>query len=324
VEILTIAIPTFNRASKVARLLSLLEGEIGRDRLSHSVEVFVSNNASSDNTAQVLCKIQERWPALRYVTQPTDLGFDGNVRFLFRESREGYVWFMSDDDIPLPGALRKISAALTRYRPNALIFSFVQPPGSTLRPFTFSGEVKITTDPKEAVELLMRCPKISIYVLRRPTILEDQWKLCEQYASGGWAHVGLAIFALAATPTLCLAVISEPLATSDEEAHRLEWVPEAFLTIGTPFQHPFIRSHCPELKKQFELSGYCTAVQMCFGSKIGTISPVRPQEYEDFIRKLKFRWDLIIRRPKTFVQLCAIKLGIAHLWPRIKRCIGRP
>src|SRR5208283_1061161 len=71
--LLTIGVPTFNRASKLARLLDWLEAEVRTNHLEDEVTVFVANNASTDNTIAVLDSASKRMLRLRYATHHENL-----------------------------------------------------------------------------------------------------------------------------------------------------------------------------------------------------------------------------------------------------------
>jgi abequosyltransferase len=101
--LLTIAIPTFNRAVHLKRLLDALlpmtEG------LGDRVELLVSDNASTDETPQVLTDAERVWPGLQVQRNATNIGGDGNIARSFQRARGTYVWIMGDDDIPKVGFL---------------------------------------------------------------------------------------------------------------------------------------------------------------------------------------------------------------------------
>lgn len=95
--LLTIAIPTYNRASRLEHQLAWASSAIAERW--EQVELLVSNNASTDATAQVC----QHWIAktngrLRVFNQASNLGFAGNCAFCIRQARGEYVWLISDDD----------------------------------------------------------------------------------------------------------------------------------------------------------------------------------------------------------------------------------
>lgn len=99
--ILSICIPTFNRASYLQRLLARLAQELaGTDG---QIEVVVSDNASTDDTARI-CASSPLGTVLRYVRQPRNIGAEANIQSVIRQARGTYAVYLADDDILLwPG-----------------------------------------------------------------------------------------------------------------------------------------------------------------------------------------------------------------------------
>lgn len=103
---LTIAIPTYNRA----HLLDLCLSRIISQLLTYpnEVELLVSNNASTDQTQQIVAKHQAVYAALRYSENEQNGGPDFNIAKCFKLATAKYVWVFSDDDILLAGALNHL------------------------------------------------------------------------------------------------------------------------------------------------------------------------------------------------------------------------
>ncbi len=99
--LLTIAVPTWNRSALLRGLLKCLADQ----RLDPAeVEVLVSNNASPDDTAEVVQSFADRLP-LRSFRQPENIGSDRNFVFCFEQARGRYFWLCSDDDLIVPGGV---------------------------------------------------------------------------------------------------------------------------------------------------------------------------------------------------------------------------
>lgn len=121
--LLTLAIPTYNRAESLrATLLEFVE-QIERSALT-DVEIVVSDNCSTDVTPQVCADVAAAHPALRlrYFRNVTNLGFDGNVNALFGHAQGRYVWTFSDDDKPSP---RVLTYVLDLLRQREIRFAYV-------------------------------------------------------------------------------------------------------------------------------------------------------------------------------------------------------
>jgi glycosyltransferase involved in cell wall biosynthesis len=109
VPILTIAIPTYNRSNYLARLLESLRPQMEEAGHLFSIELLMSDNASTDSTSQVIetfCR-NSSIPCRTFRNQ-TNLGADGNILQCFSEAAGRYVWIIGDDDILLPGALLEL------------------------------------------------------------------------------------------------------------------------------------------------------------------------------------------------------------------------
>jgi len=65
------------------------------ERTRLSTEILVANNASTDQTREVCADYKE----VTYIEQLKNLGYDGNIRSLYREARGTWILFLSDDDI---------------------------------------------------------------------------------------------------------------------------------------------------------------------------------------------------------------------------------
>ena len=75
-KVLSICIPTFNRASALNRTLEMLYGEL--QGIEGEVEICVSDNGSGDGTPDVLAGWEKKLP-LVHSRNKTNLGFDINL-----------------------------------------------------------------------------------------------------------------------------------------------------------------------------------------------------------------------------------------------------
>jgi glycosyltransferase involved in cell wall biosynthesis len=92
--ILTIAIPTFNRK----KALELQLNELLKLKFE-DIEILVSDNDSNDGTRQLLQSLNSELPLLNKIRNETNLGFDGNIKCLYKAASGKFVWFLSDDDL---------------------------------------------------------------------------------------------------------------------------------------------------------------------------------------------------------------------------------
>lgn len=109
--LLTIAIPTWNRSALLAEVLQSLAPQLTN---LPQVEVRVHDNASPDDTPEVVQRFQSSGMPLDYKRQPTNIGADANFADCFNTARGKYVWLLSDDDIVLPNSLPRLVALLAK------------------------------------------------------------------------------------------------------------------------------------------------------------------------------------------------------------------
>ena len=106
--ILSIAIPTYNRVNNLKQALSkVLEYTKGMD-----IEIFISDNASTDETQAYVQEIRQIYPYVGYYRNEANLGLDGNFLNCFNKAKGKYLLMLSDDDILLPGAIEDIFIAI--------------------------------------------------------------------------------------------------------------------------------------------------------------------------------------------------------------------
>lgn len=99
-ERFTIVIPTLNRCETLAHTLeTCIAQEDG------NFEILVSNNHSTDATAEVLAAFRSRDPRLRVVQPPRQLGMADHWEFALSNVEGGFFMVLGSDDGLLPGAV---------------------------------------------------------------------------------------------------------------------------------------------------------------------------------------------------------------------------
>ena len=94
--LVSICIPTYNNAAMLREAIASALAQTYR-----SIEVIVSDNASTDDTASVVATIRDS--RLRCSRNTTNLGMVANFRCALAESRGRYVCLLSSDDLMDPG-----------------------------------------------------------------------------------------------------------------------------------------------------------------------------------------------------------------------------
>lgn len=109
--LLTIAIPTWNRAAFLVKTLEQLKLELVSLRPG-TVEILVSDNCSQDETAATVQDVQAAGLNIRYVRNSENIGSDANIAQCFNLACGKYVLILGDDDLLVDGGLNILLAQL--------------------------------------------------------------------------------------------------------------------------------------------------------------------------------------------------------------------
>jgi glycosyltransferase involved in cell wall biosynthesis len=121
--LLTIAIPTWNRAESLRVALQLLLPQMRRT--GDRVQLVLSDNASDDATPEIAAEFKKAFPDVNFISNrnATNLGFMGNLRACRALSTGRYFWLLSDDDYVIDGALEYIVRCLAEKQPVAVFLA---------------------------------------------------------------------------------------------------------------------------------------------------------------------------------------------------------
>lgn len=109
---LTVCIPTYNRSGYLREAIESVQAAAAGLSIDQ-VEILVSDNASTDDTAGVIKELQSKSGfKLVYRRNEKNLGFDGNVLAMVAAAEGEYCWLLGDDDKIAPGALKLILAEI--------------------------------------------------------------------------------------------------------------------------------------------------------------------------------------------------------------------
>lgn len=95
----SIVIPTYNRAALLQKTLDSALRQTYRD-----IEVIVIDNASEDETPEVMAGYRERDPRVKYIRKPVNKGMVDSYNMGYRLSAGEFVRFLDSDDLLVPEA----------------------------------------------------------------------------------------------------------------------------------------------------------------------------------------------------------------------------
>jgi len=96
--LLSICIPTFNRANYLKDCLNSIVYQFKDKHIFDQVEVVISDNASADNTTEIVTKFQSEYKNIKYFKNDTNLGVDRNILNIVEKSTGKYCLTIGDDD----------------------------------------------------------------------------------------------------------------------------------------------------------------------------------------------------------------------------------
>ncbi|MBC7620510.1 MAG: glycosyltransferase family 2 protein [Candidatus Saccharibacteria bacterium] len=97
----SICVPTFNRANVLEQSLEKLAASILLHTAGNEIEVCISNNASSDNTALVIDSFKAVFKHFRVTKLPVNRGFSGNLKSVVQLASCNRIVVFGDDDFVL-------------------------------------------------------------------------------------------------------------------------------------------------------------------------------------------------------------------------------
>jgi glycosyltransferase involved in cell wall biosynthesis len=116
-----ICIPTFNQAQY------LPESVGGACRQTYAnVEVWVSDDASTDETLQIMAQLCQQFPQIKYYRQPKNLGMVANNSWILSQPKTDFIVHLDSDDVLKPNYVETLLALMERYLVAGYAHSAVQ------------------------------------------------------------------------------------------------------------------------------------------------------------------------------------------------------
>lgn len=129
---LSICIPTFNRAQY---LLECLNSVLPQAIKYQNVEVIITDNASEDNTRQIVAELMQNYSFLRYYRNENNLGYTGNQIKCIEYAAGQYMALLCDDDAYTKGTCEEIFKVID----NNVEYAFI-----ALNYYSFLNKIEVT------------------------------------------------------------------------------------------------------------------------------------------------------------------------------------
>ncbi len=119
-EFLSISIPTRNRCDYLSDLLTSIKVQFPPLRGRELVKVYIWNNASTDNTLEMLNGGDWGFD-IEYIQHPENIGANSNINHAYTHTKGEYTWVIGDDEVLPNGALSAVLDLLSFYKPGLLL-----------------------------------------------------------------------------------------------------------------------------------------------------------------------------------------------------------
>jgi glycosyltransferase involved in cell wall biosynthesis len=162
--LLTIAIPTWNRANYLKVTLAQIRAQINQDNFQ-KLEILVCDNSSSDNTTEVVNAEISFGLNIRYERNDINIGSDANIAKCFNLSAGAYVLILGDDDLIFDGGIAQVLEAIENnnygiicIKPYGFDYDFkTEYPGSFGKELVFTDPVKFLCKIGPLITLISSC-----------------------------------------------------------------------------------------------------------------------------------------------------------------------
>lgn len=198
--VLTVAIPTYNRADFLKKTLETLRGQY-----NEAMEILVSDNKSTDDTPQLVSMFQKSMPYLRYHRNASNLGGDANFVKLYELARTRYIWFLGDDDPVEDRAVENILQSLGKYNPTVALFrhSYVDGNGArSIQPPWITEDRVISKFEKDTdyLSFLSTVFMSALVIQKSPAVTSAD---LQQYQNSAMIHVTISLLLLSKNLRFC-------------------------------------------------------------------------------------------------------------------------
>jgi glycosyltransferase involved in cell wall biosynthesis len=107
---ITAFFPCYNDSGTIASVVIAADRTLRE--LTDNYEIIVGNDASTDNSAEILDELRELYPRLRVLNHPVNLDYGGNLRSMFAAATNDLIFYTDGDAQYDPAELKALYARL--------------------------------------------------------------------------------------------------------------------------------------------------------------------------------------------------------------------
>lgn len=176
-ELVSIGLPTFNRASILKRAVDSLLAQTYTN-----FELIISDNASTDDTEKICREYAQRDRRVRYFRQEPSIGMMGQFDFLIDKKRGDFYMLASDDDWWNPDFILKLKNKLDSHPECGVAMSSlkqIHEDGSFVNEIVFGDEVSKFGHSRLFNSVIFKNPPTHFFIMglfRATTLRDINWE----------------------------------------------------------------------------------------------------------------------------------------------------
>ncbi len=181
---ITVGVPVYNGAAHLAQSLDCVLGQTFQD-----LEVLVFDNASTDDTADIVARYAERDPRVRYHRQPRNKGAVPNFGDLARAATSPYFLWRAADDLSDPNYIEALHRLLEAHPDKQLAVGRVVETfyGGEIRRMDILPETSGRDGWTDRLKIMFGAHATAIYGLyRTPPLVKAMTRIADRYGDPPW------------------------------------------------------------------------------------------------------------------------------------------
>lgn len=171
---ISICIPSYNRSQF---LKPLLDSILAQDFDDYEIIICEDMSPQREQIKEIICENYDQNKKIKLFLNEQNLGYDANFRELLNKSSGEYCFFMGNDDLMAPGALKKVFDASRKYSNIGLFLRsyswFFESSDRIAQSVHYFSEDRIFPPGGPTISTAYRrCGVLSGYVIHRETALK--------------------------------------------------------------------------------------------------------------------------------------------------------
>jgi abequosyltransferase len=124
--LLSVCIPTYNRANYLKECLDSIVCQFGDNNIYDQIEIIISDNASDDDTEELVAEYQKTYKNIRYFRNKENIGGAKNGMVILQLPLGRYAWLVGDDDIVSGNSIKYLISKIKEKEYSVILMNFDQ------------------------------------------------------------------------------------------------------------------------------------------------------------------------------------------------------